>query len=48
MSILGKVFDRLHARRDSEELHNDSRNLAISLAILRAEEIEKNGSKEPL
>ena len=48
MSTPGNVFDRQHARRDSDELHNDSRNLAISLAILRTEGIEKNGSEEPL
>ena len=35
MRIPGNVFDRQHAQRDSDELHNDSRNLAISLAILR-------------
>ena len=46
MSILGNVFDRLHARRDSGELHNDSSNLAISLAILRTEGIENSGSEE--
>ena len=48
MSIPGNAFDRQHARRDSDELHNDSRNLAISLAILRSEGIEKIGSEEPL
>ena len=48
MSIPGNVFDRQHARRDPEELHNVSRNLAISLAILRTEGIEKSGSEEPL
>ena len=26
MSIPGNVFDRQHAQRDSDELHNDSRN----------------------
>ena len=36
---------RQHARRDSDELHNDSRNLAISIAILRTEEIEKMRAK---
>ena len=47
MSISGNVFDRQHARRDPDKLHNDSRTLAISLAILRTEGIEKNGSEEP-
>ena len=48
MNILGNVFDRLHARRDSDALHNDSRNLAIKLAILKTEGIEKSWSEEPL
>ena len=48
MSILGNVFDCQHARRDHEELHNDSRNLKTSLAILRTEGIEKSESEEPL
>ena len=48
MSISGNVFDRLHAQRDSDELHSDSRNLATSLAILRTEGIENSGSEEPL
>ena len=30
LSIPGNVFDRQHAQRDSDELHNDSRNLAAS------------------
>ena len=47
-SIPGNVFDRQHAQRDSDELHKYSRNLAISLAILRAEGIENSGSEEPL
>ena len=47
MSILGNVFDRQHAQRDPEELHNDSRNLATSLAILRKEGIGNSGSEEP-
>ena len=47
-SIPGNAFDRQHARRDSDELHNDSRNLAMSLSILRSEGIEKIGSEEPL
>ena len=48
MSIPGNVSDRQHARRDPEELHNDLRNLAISLAILRTEGLENSGSEEPL
>ena len=48
MSIPGNVFDRQHARRDPDELLNDSRNLATSSAILRTEGIENNGSDEPL
>ena len=35
MSIPGNVVDCQHARRDSDELYNDSRNLAILLDILR-------------
>ena len=38
MSIPGNVFDRQHARRDPEELHNDSRNLAASSGI--ADEVD--------
>ena len=41
-------FDCQPARRAPEELHNDSKNLAISLQILRTEGIEKSGSEEPL
>ena len=48
MSIPGNVFDCQHARRDPDELHNESRNLATSLAILRQEGIENSGSEEPL
>ena len=48
MSIPGNVFDCQHIRRDPDELHNDSRNLATSLAILRKEGIENSGSAEPL
>ena len=48
MRIPGNVFDRQHARREADELHNDSRNLAISLAILRTERIEKNESEETI
>ena len=33
MSFPGNVFDRQLAQRDSDEIHKDSRNLAISLAI---------------
>ena len=47
MSIPGNVFDRQHARRDPDGLHNDSRTLATSLAILRKDRIEKSGSEEP-
>ena len=48
MSTRGDVFDCQRARRDPDELHNDSRNLAASSAILRREGIEKSGSEEPL
>ena len=48
MSIPGNVFDCRHARRDPDELHNDSRNLAASSGIHRREGIEKNGSEKPL
>ena len=48
MSIPGNVFDRQHAQRDSDELHKDPRNLAISLAILGTKGIENSGSEEPL
>ena len=48
MNIPGNVFDRQHARRDPDELHNDSRNLSMSLASLRTEGIENSGSEEPL
>ena len=47
MSIPGNVFDRQHAQRDSDKVHNDSRNLATFLTILRTS-IEKNGSEESL
>ena len=46
MSIPGNVFDCQHDRRDPDELHNDSRNLATPLAILRKEGIEKSVSEE--
>ena len=48
MSIPGNVFYCQHARRDPDELHNDSRNLATSLANLRTEGIDNSGSEEPL
>ena len=48
MSIPGNVFDRPHAQRYSDELHNYSRNLATILGILRTEGIEKIESEEPL
>ena len=35
MSIPGNVFECQHARRDPDELHDDSRNLATTSAILR-------------
>ena len=33
MSIPGNVSDRQHARRDPDELHNDSRNLATPSGV---------------
>ena len=48
MSIPGNVFDRQHVRRDPDELHNDSSNLATLSAILRTEGIETSASEEPL
>ena len=48
MSIFGNVFDCQHARRDLDESHNGSRNLATLLGILRTEGIEKSESEEPL
>ena len=33
MSIPGNVFDRQHARRDPEELHNGSRNVVTPSGI---------------
>ena len=41
VSIPGNVSDRQHARRDPDELHNDSRNLATLLAIHRKKELRK-------
>ena len=37
MSISGNVFGCQRARRDPDELHNDPRNLATLLAILRTD-----------
>ena len=48
MSIPGNVFGCQHARRDPDELRDDSRNLATLLGILRTEGIEKSESGEPL
>ena len=45
MSIPGSIFDCQPARRVPEELHNDSKKLEISLAILRKEELRKVGVK---
>ena len=42
MSIPGKVFDSQHVRRDHDELHNDSRNLATPSGIQRKEGMEKS------
>ena len=40
MNLPRNVFDRQHARRNRDELQNDSRNLM--------ERIENSGSEEPL
>ena len=48
MSIPGNVFDCQPARRDLDELHNNSRNLITSVGVQRTEGIEKSGSEEPL
>ena len=53
MSIPANVFDRQHAQRDSDEIYNNSRNLATPSGIADVEDsekqgIEKNGSEEPL
>ena len=48
MNIPGNVFECQHARRDPDELHDDSRKLSTTSAILRTEGIEKSGSEEPL
>ena len=47
VSIPGNVFDRQHAQRVPEELHNDSRNLATPTGIKRREQTEcrKVGAK---
>ena len=42
MSIPGNVFDCQLARRDPDELHNDSRTSATPSGVLRREGIEKN------
>ena len=41
------VFDCQHARRDPDESHSDSRNLATLLGILRTVGIEESESEEP-
>ena len=46
--IPGIDFDCQPARRDPDELHNNSSKLATSLEVLRREGIEKSGSEEPL
>ena len=48
VSIPGNGFDCQHARRDLDELHNDSRKWAISLAFLRKEGIENRGSEKTI
>ena len=48
ISISGNVFVCQLARRDLDDLHNHSRNLATSPGVLRREGIEKSGSEEPL
>ena len=45
--IPGNAFDCQHARRDPDASHNDSRNLATLLGILRTEGIEESESEEP-
>ena len=47
MSIPGNVFNCQPARRDPDELHKTSKNLAILSGVLRREGIEKRGSEEP-
>ena len=46
--FLEAFFDCQLARRDSEELHGDWRNLATPWRIQRREGIENSGSEEPL
>ena len=48
MRISGNVFDCQPARRDPDELHDTSKNLATSSKVLRREGIEKSGCEEPL
>ena len=48
MSIPGNVLDCQPTRRDSDELHDTSKNLATSSRTLRKERIETSGSEEPL
>ena len=48
MSVPGNVFDCQNARLGPDELHNDSKKLAISSAFLRTEGIEKSEIEEPL
>ena len=48
MSIPGTVFDCQRARRNPDELHDDSSNFATSSAILKTEGIEKREIEEPL
>ena len=47
-SIPGNVLDCQLARRDPDELHHDSRNLATPSGFLRREGIGKSESVEPL
>ena len=46
--VFFETFSTRHARRDSDEFHNDSRSLAIWLALLRTEGIGNGGRREPL
>ena len=48
MNIPGNAFDCQPVRRDPDELHNTSKNLATSSGILRREGSEKSGSEEQL
>ena len=47
MSIPGNVFNCQPVRRDPDELHKTSKNLATLSCVLRREGIEKRGSEEP-